>query len=505
MILSRQNLSAVSSPSVEVPPDSVFNLPEKVVQFGTGVLLRGLPDYFINKANTKGIFNGRVIVVKSTDSGDTTVFEKQDGLFTLCIRGQENGILIKENSINASISRVLSAKTQWNTVLQAAHLSHIKIIISNTTEVGIQLVNESIHQQPPLSFPAKLLAFLYERYKAFNGTAETGMVIIPTELIVDNGKKLESIVLELARFNKLEGPFMIWLKSNNHFCNSLVDRIVPGTPDSMEKKQLETKFGYTDDLLIIAEAYRLWAIEGNERIRSILSFADADKGVVITPDINLFRELKLRMLNGTHTLCCGIAFLSGFETVKQAMDSNWMSDFVQHIMMNEIAPAIPYEVSKNDTDNFGKSVLDRFRNEAIRHHWINITLQFSSKLRMRVVPVVQRYYQIFQSPPICIAAGFAAWFLFMRSVKKENNNYYGRFQDAFYPVIDDSAGILYNYWNKHPDLPVLRNILCDETLWGCNLDALPGFTGSITEKLKQMMDIGVAKTIQFIQSNNVTA
>src|SRR3954469_180278 len=241
MQLNKENIKHITSSNVIKPPEHVFELPDKVLQFGTGVLLRGLCDYFIDKANRQGVFNGRVVVVKSTDGGDASEFDKQDNLYTLCVRGIVDGKNVEENIISSAISRVLSAKQQWKEILKYAHNRHLQIIISNTTEVGLQLVKESIHQIPPSSFPAKLLAFLYERYKAFVGDAEAGMIIIPTELITDNGKKLFHIVEELARFNHLDEDFIHWLKEHNLFCNSLVDRIVPGKPDAGTLQQLQNE------------------------------------------------------------------------------------------------------------------------------------------------------------------------------------------------------------------------------------------------------------------------
>src|SRR5690349_1490167 len=229
MQLSKEAIKNISpQPGLIIPDEKLFNLPEKVLQFGTGVLLRGLPDYFINKANRQGVFNGRIVTVKSTSAGGTDEFEKQDGLYTLCIRGIEDGNKIDEAIINSSISRVVSAKDDWQAILQCAHNAEMRIIISNTTEAGIVLTDDDIFSAPPDSFPGKLLAFLVERYKAFHGTIECGMVIIPTELLINNGDKLKSIILELAAKNKLDDSFIDWLKNANHFCNSLVDRIVPG-------------------------------------------------------------------------------------------------------------------------------------------------------------------------------------------------------------------------------------------------------------------------------------
>ena len=308
MQLSKSNIEKIASQNnLEIPDKKLFDLPEKVLQFGTGVLLRALPDYFIDKANKQGVFNGRVVVVKSTD-GDSSAFDKQDGLYTVCVRGVENGITVEENIINASVSRVLSSKTDWQHVLECAHNAEMKIIISNTTEVGIQLVQEDINAAPPVSFPGKLLAFLFERFKAFKGSKESGMIIVPTELITDNGDKLESIVLELAHRNNLEYKFFEWLENHNVFCNSLVDRIVPGKPNASEVTKIESALGYEDEIMTMSEVFRLWAIEGDENVKQALSFHKVDEGVVIVPDITLFKELKLRLLNGTHTFNCGQHF-----------------------------------------------------------------------------------------------------------------------------------------------------------------------------------------------------
>ena len=235
-------------------------LPEKIIQFGTGVLLRGLPDYFVNKANARGIFNGRIVVVKSTSTGGTDAFSEQQNIFSHSIRGIENGRQIDETVINTSISRTLAASSDWADIIECAHNSQLNIVISNTTEVGIQLVDDDIFANPPISFPGKLTAYLFERFQAFNGAPESGMVIVPTELIVGNGPKLKAIVLEQARRHNLGESFINWLEKHNHFCSSLVDRIVPGKPDAETIEALSEKQGFRDDLLIFSEVYRLWAI-----------------------------------------------------------------------------------------------------------------------------------------------------------------------------------------------------------------------------------------------------
>jgi tagaturonate reductase len=495
MNLSIQNLPQIQLTGTEVPAPEIFMLPEKVLQFGTGVLLRALPDYFIDKANKNNIFNGRIVVVKSTEAGETVPFTQQDGLYTLAVRGVEEGMPVDRSIICSSISRVISARVQWAEILVCAANSELKIVISNTTEVGIHLVKESVFQNPPVSFPAKLLAFLVERFKIFRGTPESGMIVIPTELLTDNGKKLKAILMELAVFNELEDSFIKWLDLHNYFCSSLVDRIVPGKPEPSTKLELEERWGYRDDLMLVCEPYRLWAIEGDESIRKILSFFTADPGIVITPDITRYKELKLRMLNATHTLSSGLAWLSGFQTVKAAMEDGLFASYMINLMMDEIGRAIPYDIPESEIREFGYKVLDRFRNPYLQHQWLSITMQYSSKIATRVLPVLYTYYRQFKKAPELISMGFAAFILFMRPVKKEGNKYYGMLNSQYYLINDDRAAYFYGIWEEGPVEFIVQKILSDPEFWSDDLTRLEGFETAVSRKLKRLIRFGVLPEI----------
>lgn len=466
---------------------STLQLPEKVLQFGTGVLLRGLCDYFIDKANKQGVFNGRIVVVKSTDSGGADAFAEQDNLYTICVRGLEKGVATEENIISSAISRVLSAQSQWNEILETAKNPAISVVISNTTEVGLQYVEESIHQSPPTSFPAKLTAWLYERFQ----NKQNGVVIIPTELIVGNGNILKDLVLKVSAFNELPANFIEWLKTENSFCNSLVDRIVPGKPKGEALAEIQAKLGYEDELLAVAETYRLWAIQGDEKVEEVLTFAQADDGVKIAKNIEQFRELKLRMLNGTHTLMCGMAFLSGFQTVKEALADDMTEKFITNLMMSEIAPAIPYKIDAKVAQRYGRDVLDRFRNPYLDHQWISITLQYTMKMQMRNIPLLLNYYKEFSTVPQYFTRGFAAYLLFMKAVKEENGKYFGEKEGKLYPIQCDSAKYFYEVWQNHKANEVVNAVLGNEQLWGSDLRKLKGFEENVTTHLSNMMAIGV--------------
>ena len=487
-----------------MPTEAIFELPEKVLQFGTGVLLRGLPDYFIDKANKKNLFNGRSVIIKSTDNGDVDAFEEQDGLYTQCVRGTSKQQIVEEYIINASVSRVLSARNQWNEVLKCAANPDLEIIISNTTEVGIILVEEDgVKADPPISFPAKLLAFLYERYKIFNGDITKGMVIVPTELITDNGSKLQSIVIELAHRNKFDYAFIDWIENANCFCNSLVDRIVPGKLPSPDQKKIEAKLGYTDELMIMSEVYRLWAIESSHpKVKNTLNFAEADERVIISPDISKYRELKLRLLNGTHTFTCALAHLAGFETVKEAMENKMIGRYVHGLMINEIAPCIiSNELSAQEVYEFCNTVIDRFRNPFLDHKWINISLQYTHKMKIRNVPLLLKYYQQGLNTQGYMQLGFAAYILFMKCELGESGKYYGETDGEVYELQDNQAAYYNEVWKSNSLEEIVQKVASNESLWGTDLTSLPGFAAAVEVFLDSIMSRGILETLKIVETS----
>jgi len=443
----------------------VPSFPEKVLQFGTGVLLRGLPAYFIEKANRNGLFNGSIVAVKSTDTGGITSFERQQGLYTLHIKGFDKGNDVRETWLISSISRVLSAKENWGNVIACAHDPHMAVVLSNSTEIGIVLdETDDVTANPPRSFPAKLTAWLYARFRAFGGAADKGMVILPTELIDQNGEVLRDIVVELARRHQLGQGFIDWLTRYNFFCNTLVDRIVPGRLHGVEAAAAEQVLGYKDELAIVAEPYCLWAIESEApQVSAVLTFAQADQRVVIAPNIHRFKELKLRLLNGSHTFACGLALACRFETVSEAMNDPLFSDYVTKLLVEEIVPTLPdIGVGVDEAKRFAENVIDRFRNPYLWHHWSSIQLNYEAKMRMRNMATISRYYNRFQSVPPLMALSFAGY---LNSVD----------EDSFAKAVES---------------------------WKCDLTAFSGFWETVTQHLDQLRKKPAAEVLTEVLRRN---
>ena len=503
MHLNRHTLTSLSGVSKLLVPDpALLRLPERVLQFGTGVLLRGLPDQLIDEANRQGFFNGRIVVVKSTGS-DIADFEAQDSLYTLCIRGIRQGEMLSEDRVIPVISRVIPAMTGWADILELAASKELQVILSNTTEVGIRYQAELVQEGVPESYPGKLLAFLYRRYQVSGGSAGAGLVIIPTELIPDNATRLLDVLLRLCAYNHFPDAFNDWLRSANHFCNSLVDRIVPGKIPAHREHEIRERLGYEDQLRIMSEAYGLWAIEtDSEEVRNVLSFALPGSGIVLAKDISRFRTLKLRLLNGSHSFCCALALLSGFETVREAMSQPAFEEYIRALMIEEIVPAItgdaedPSAPGTEEAIRFAEETLDRYRNPFLEHAWTSIALQYTSKMLLRNIPLIRVFTSRTGKCPRLMARGFGAYLVLMFNEDRlpckltdEHASVFARIRasvsnDA--PGLPGSRPLTGEHLRDHTNTETLiHSALATLEIWGTDLNLLPDFTDAVTAGFRE--------------------
>ena len=499
--LNRERLAAIrhdSRAAVSAPDEALLELPERAVQFGTGALLRGFVDDFLHRANEQGLFGGRVVAIGSTGSARDRALREQNGLYTLAMEGIVAGRPVQECRIIASVSRALSAATEWDEVLAVARAPLLQFVFSNTTEVGIALdPADAWDATPPVSFPAKLTRFLYERGREFDYDASAGVIVVPCELIENNGTTLRGLVLTLAQRWALGEPFARWIEQSVRFCNTLVDRIVPGTPRADDAARLAEMLGYEDALLTTCEPYRLFAIEGGDDLRDLMRWTSVDPGILVVPDIAPYRERKVRLLNGGHTTLTSAALLMGCETVREAATHPALGPFLRQVMFDEIVPTLDAEGSHA----FAEAVLDRFRNPFIRHALIDITLQATMKMRVRVVPSVVGYAERIGRAPQSLAFGFAAFLLYMRGEHQARRRALGL------PVpADDGAARLARHWTDsgNDEARLVRAVCADVTLWATDLSAVPGFVDAVTDHLRRASAMGVAAALDHHLATPVT-
>ena len=475
------------------PAPEHLALPERAVQFGTGALLRGLVDDLVDAANRAGTFGGRIVAIGSTGSGRDRAINEQDGLYTLVVQGLEGGRPKCELRVVSAVSRAISAADEWAAVLACARDPRLEVIFSNTTEVGIRMEEENPpSDSAPRSFPAKLARFLHERAQTFAYDATRGVVVVPCELIEDNGDRLKELVLAHAARWALEPAFARWVEACVPFCNTLVDRIVPGAPKGDDAASLEATLAYEDALVTTCEPYSLLAIEGNDALRARLRFAEGAPGVIVTPSVAPYRERKVRLLNGAHTILVPIALLVGCATVCEAVEHELVGRFLRRAMLDELVPSL----DAPGAEAFAHEVLERFANPHIQHQLVDITLHGTTKMRVRVVPSVLAAGRAGRAPA-SLAFGFAAYLAFMRG------EVHARRRAAGLAVPDDTQGerVRALWSGVAPDdeaaLRALAAAACADTeLWGTDLASVPGFAERVAEALVAIGRDGPAAALE---------
>lgn len=385
---------------------------ETIIQFGEGGFLRSFADVFVHKMNEQGLYDGKVVVVQPIAKGLIPVINEQKGVYHQFLRGIENGQVVSDCIKVTSISRGVDPYTDYDEYLKLAHNPDMHVIISNTTEAGIEFLGtESFEDAPPKSFPAKLTRLLYERFDA----GLPGFIVLSCELIDNNGKELLDCVLKYAKLWKLSDEFIKWIQKENHFCNTLVDRICTGYPKD-EVEELTARLGEEDKLMNTAEIFHLWVIEGDFEKEFPLQAAGVN--VIWTPDVKPYKKRKVRILNGAHTSMVLAARLYGLSTVKECLEDATVRAFLDKTLSEEIIPTLG---NSEEDIAFGKAVLDRFANPFVKHQLLSIALNSVSKFKARVLPTLLEYYEANSVLPKCMTFSLAALIAFYRTEEANDN------------------------------------------------------------------------------------
>lgn len=456
-------------------------LPIKVIQFGEGNFLRAFVEPAFQKLNRAVNFNAGIAVVQPIANGMVAKLNDQDGLYTLFIKGIKKGKEVEEKELITNIVKSIDPYTDFEAFLDLAKEEMLQFVVSNTTEAGIAYVDtDTQDMQPPNSFPAKLTVLLYKRYTHYNGADGKGLTIIPCELINHNSDTLRQIILEYISLWKLPDGFKDWVLTACSFHNTLVDRIVPGYPkDQIEayNKQLD----YEDGLLVSAESFFLWVIEGDEPLRKKLPFHKTDLDVKIVKDMQPFRTRKVRILNGAHTAMVPFSILFGNRTVKETVENGFTGPFIRSAVFDEIVPTLDME--KEELSAFSEAVFDRFKNPFIVHQLSSIALNSISKFKVRVLPSLLEFIKEEKRLPVHLVFAFACLIRF----------YKGSWQGNDLPVNDD-ADIVREFsviWESGSYVSIAEMVLKNTAYWGEDLTAIPKLAGAVALALEFIEKDGV--------------
>ncbi len=470
------------------------NAPEKVLQFGEGNFLRAFVNYWFDLANEKAGWNGKCVLVQPIAPGLANMINEQEGLYTLYLRGSQNGQKVDDMRVISSVSRCLNPyeQTGFDAMMEVAVSDDLEIIVSNTTEAGIVYDPScGLHDVPASSFPGKLTQVLYKRWQA----GKPGVIMLACELIDNNGKELLKCVNQYIEQWNLGEEFKKYVNEDCTFCGSLVDRIVPGRiRDPKEVAELEVKHGYADPLLDVGEVFGVWVIEGDEKLNDVLPFRKAgiEDKVFVTPDMTPYKKRKVRILNGAHTGFVLGAYLGGFDIVRDCMNDATVCGYMNKMLLEEIVPILPLD--QEDCKNFASAVQDRFNNPFVNHELMSISLNSTSKWRARNMPSFLEYIEKTGKLPQCLTMSFAAYIAFFSNDIQELNDkglVCRRPKGNEYVCSDDRWALEFYYAHKDDSAAdLVHAVMTNEQMWGQDLTAIEGFEAATVENLTKIRTEG---------------
>lgn len=468
--------------------------PEKILQFGEGNFLRAFVDYFVDIANERNGFNGKIVAVQPIEKGLSRAINDQQGLYTLYLRGMNKGAPEIEKRVISAVSRCLDPYTDFDGFLACAANPELRFIVSNTTEAGIVYRKEDqFADRPQSSFPGKLTRFLYERYRLYGTQKGKGFIILSCELIDQNGQQLKKAVQQMIANWGLEPGFMRWAETENIFCSSLVDRIVTGYPLA-EAEEMNRQNGYLDSLLDTAEPFGLWAIEGDNALKEELPFVGIGLPVLVVKDQTPYKKRKVRILNGAYSALALPAYLCGYDTVRGSMACETLRKYRDQLIYQEIIPTI--DLPRKELETFAASVIERYNNPYIASSLLSISLNAVSKWKTRILPTIRAYY--FQNGvlPKSLVFSMAGLLRFFACGHMEKSKWIGMRGNEPYEIRDDPEVL--RFFAEH-DCQHVENLVFDclarTDFWGEDLNQLADFSSMVIDAMHNIAEQGMEQAL----------
>lgn len=469
--------------------------PIKVLQFGEGNFLRGFVDYMIDIANEEGKFDGDIVLIKPIEFGSLERFGKQDCQYTVSLRGIIDGKAEVKNRIITSVADTADAINEYEKYSEYAKLDTLRFIVSNTTEAGIVYdENDRFDYLPPHTFPGKLTKFLFERFQYFEGAADKGLVMLPVELIDDNGIHLKECVLKQIENWNLGEEFKNWVNESCIFCSTLVDRIITGYPKGEDEKLWE-EWGYKDELIVTGEPFALWVIECPKDISGELPLDQAGLPVIYTDNQKPYKQRKVRILNGAHTSFVLASFLCGNDIVLQSMEDEDIMKYIQSTIYDEVIPTLT--LPEKDLKDFAEAVITRFKNPYVKHALLSISLNSVSKWRARCMPSFLGYVEKFGKLPAHLTFSLAALMAFYTGSEIKEGALIGHRNGEEYKVMDDASVLEFFAANSGKEAKEFASaFLGREDFFGQNLNEVNGLTDAVAGYLSDIRTLGMRGAIK---------
>ena len=468
--------------------------PVKILQYGEGNFLRAFVDYFVDIANEQGVFHGDIVIVKPIEFGNLERFHEQECQYTVSLRGVKDKEIKVENRMITSVADAVDSYTEYERYREFAKLDTLRFIVSNTTEAGIVFEDtDGFEQNPPRTYPGKLTKFLYERYIHFHGDTDKGLIMLPVELIDDNGIELKKCVHAYASLWNLKPEFIDWLNTACVFTSTLVDRIVTGYPREDAKDMWES-FGYEDQLMVTAEPFGLWVIESEKDISEEFPLPKAGLPVIFTDNQKPYKQRKVRILNGSHTSFVLASYLAGNDLVLESMEDELIRNFMEHTIFDEVIPTLT--LPKEELMQFANEVTLRFMNPYVKHALLSISLNSISKWKARCMPSYLEYRKQYGKLPKHLTFSIAALMAFYTGNEIRGKALIGHRNGEEYEILDDQDVLEFFQQTsfKEPE-EYTKAVLSNLNFWGCDLSE-EAACKQVTEYLLRIRKNGMREALE---------
>lgn len=464
--------------------------PIRIVQFGEGNFLRGFVDYMIDIANESGKFDGDIVLIKPIEFGSLDMFHEQDCQYTVSLRGIVDGEAKVQNRVVTAVSDAVDTYKEYEKYMDLAKIDTLRFVVSNTTEAGIVFDDtDKMELEPPKTFPGKLTKFLYERYQFFNGAEDKGLVMLPVELIDDNGIMLKKCVLQLIALWGLEDGFKAWVENACIFTSTLVDRIITGYPRD-EVESIWQDLGYEDRILVTGEPFALWVIESDKDISKEFPLPDAGLPVIFTDNQKPYKQRKVRILNGAHTSFVLASYLAGNDIVLESMQDDDVKNFMMKTIFDEVIPTLT--LPKEELEEFANAVITRFNNPYVKHALLSISLNSVSKWRARCLPSFLGYVEKYGKLPVHLTFSIAALMAFYTGSEIRDKALIGHRDGQEYNIMDDAAVLeFFRDYSGKDTRTFVDAYLSNENFHGQDLTKVEGLSDAVASYLDDIKENGM--------------
>ncbi|HDG1699472.1 mannitol dehydrogenase family protein [Kluyvera ascorbata] len=294
----------------------------------------------------------------------------------------------------------------------------------------------------------------------------------------ENGHVMRNVVCAYAR--AVDAGLADWIESHVTFPSTMVDRIVPAvTPETLDK--IEQLTGVRDPAGVACEPFRQWVIEDNF-VAGRPAWEKA--GAELVSDVIPFEEMKLRMLNGSHSFLAYLGYLAGYQHINDCMGDENYRRAAHDLMLKEQAPTL--KVQNVDLARYADLLIERYTNPALRHRTWQIAMDGSQKLPQRMLDSV-RWHLADNSSFALLALGVAGWMRYVGGVDEQGNAI--EVCDPLLPVIQAAVQ------QSEEGESRVKALLAIEAIFGKDLPQEGQFVDLVTSAYLSLLNKGAKATV----------